>query len=120
MSSQTGDESSVLSGGITSFLVNLFNIKDLETFHFFIRKMAHVTIYALLGFFILNAFVEESITKPMVMHSFFIALIYAISDEIHQTFIPARSGNVIDVLIDSVGILIGLSLFIKVKPHFTK
>ena len=36
------------------------------------------------------------------------ALLYAISDEYHQSFVVGRSGCVIDVLIDGVGILLGL------------
>ena len=36
---------------------------------------------------------------------------YAALDEIHQLFVPNRSGQVRDVLIDSVGILIGIILF---------
>ena len=37
-------------------------------------------------------------------------ILYAITDEIHQLFIPGRNGNVVDVLIDSCGGLIGIGV----------
>jgi VanZ family protein len=51
-----------------------------------------------------------------VKHQWYIVafcLTYAASDEIHQLFIRERSGQLLDVAIDTVGILIGLWLYIK-------
>ena len=46
--------------------------------------------------------------------SLLICVIYALSDEIHQLFIIGRSGNIIDVLIDSLGSIIGIFIIKKV------
>ncbi|RKY37816.1 MAG: VanZ family protein, partial [Candidatus Omnitrophota bacterium] len=45
--------------------------------------------------------------------SFIFSILYAISDEIHQTFIPGRNASVKDVVADCVGILIGLYIVKK-------
>ena len=39
---------------------------------------------------------------------------YAAIDEIHQLFVPDRAGRVVDVFIDSIGILIGIAIFRKI------
>ena len=41
----------------------------------------------------------------------FLSFIYALSDEYHQSFVPNRSGNIIDVLIDSMGIFFAYILY---------
>ena len=38
------------------------------------------------------------------------SIFYAASDEFHQTFVPGRDGNIVDVLIDSSGALVGILL----------
>jgi VanZ family protein len=50
-----------------------------------------------------------------VVLSLIICILYSISDEIHQTFVPGRGGNIIDVLIDSTGSFIGIGLYLKVR-----
>ena len=50
-------------------------------------------------------------------------MIYAISDEIHQLFVPGRAGQVRDVLIDSAGSFLGIILvmaFVKLLIKFNK
>ena len=55
--------------------------------------------------------------------AFLICVIYAISDEIHQLFVPGRAGQVRDVLIDSAGSLLGIIIvmaFEKLLIKFNK
>ena len=55
--------------------------------------------------------------KKQVIFSGLLGVIYAISDEIHQLFIPGRGGRVQDVCIDSIGVFLGifiLSFIIKI------
>lgn len=47
-----------------------------------------------------------------------VGVMYAISDEIHQLMVDGRSGNVRDVIIDSIGILIGIMVFLLIKGVF--
>ena len=50
-----------------------------------------------------------------MLYSACIGIIYAITDEIHQLFIVGRSGSIIDVLIDSIGIFTGISIFLFIN-----
>ena len=51
--------------------------------------------------------------KKMLFGAGFISLLYAASDEFHQTFVANRDGNFRDVLIDLAGILIAIIFIIK-------
>ena len=70
-----------------------------------------------LGFFscsyLSNLFIENSKIKDFkktVILSFLFSVIYASTDEFHQTFVVGRDGNIVDVLIDSSGSLVGILL----------
>ncbi len=66
-----------------------------------LRKCAHVTEYAILGFLLLRAIGRE-------LPALLIGIAYAASDELHQHFVHGRHASPIDVLIDSVGLVIGI------------
>lgn len=81
-------------------------ILDLGTIDFPVKKMAHVIEYALLYFLLfrtLNAFAPP---RRSFIYAALIAILYAISDEYHQTFVPLREGRARDVVIDSLGIFL--------------
>ncbi len=87
----------------------------------FIRKSAHFCIYAALGFFVMGTVNTYTLTKKfkfLIAES--VCFIYAISDEIHQIFIPGRAGRVTDVLIDSVGGLFGIIAMVVVLFVYSK
>ena len=48
--------------------------------------------------------------KKTVILSFLFSVLYASSDEFHQTFVAGRDGNIVDVVIDSSGALVGILL----------
>lgn len=68
-----------------------------------VRKTAHFTLYFILGLLIIGFLKEFGLTKRSVIISIIVVLLYACSDEIHQTFVVGRSGEVFDVLIDTIG-----------------
>lgn len=90
------------------------SIKELGAAHFiefFIRKAAHFFVYLGLGFLIYRALRMQFLNKRLTfMMSWVLTILYAISDEIHQGFTPNRSPHFEDVLIDSLGGLIGILL----------
>lgn len=77
-----------------------------------VRKFAHFSIYFLLGIFIYGIFSCAKINHKLLL-SMIICVIYASLDETYQLFVYGRTGQVLDVLIDSVGSLISM-LIIKV------
>lgn len=121
-SSQNGDESGALSTRITEAVIRIVypdydHIEASEqkllfsrTAHF-VRKAAHFTEFAALGFFLLGHFRALSLKtalKHPVPGSFVTGLLYAVSDEFHQGFVGGRSPDVLDVGIDSAGVFFGI------------
>ena len=68
-----------------------------------LRKAAHVSIYAVLGALLLRALERE-------LASVAAGIAYAVSDELHQHFIPGRSGALLDVAFDTVGVVAGVAV----------
>lgn len=76
-----------------------------------VRKAAHASEYALLGILLTGAIMD--IRKPwkrQLLACFLIGAAYAASDEFHQLFVPGRSGQIRDVMIDSAGVAAGIIL----------
>lgn len=76
---------------------------------FYIRKIAHITEYLILGFLTFNLLKQYSVTN--IYYAIGLSILYSCTDEFHQLFISGRSGSIRDVLIDSIGILIGTYLY---------
>ena len=77
--------------------------KYIEKTVVFVRKSAHFTLYFILGLLVISFLKEFGLSRKSIIISISVVLLYAVSDEIHQTFIPGRSGEVLDVLIDTIG-----------------
>lgn len=109
LSNQNGGDSSNLSQKVASFFVtNEETIKMIEPY---IRKLAHLSEYTVGGILFLCFFLTYSISeRKRMLFSLFIGIEYAILDEIHQLFIEGRAGKITDVLIDTIGISIGICL----------
>ena len=86
---------------------------NLDNANYIFRKIAHATVYLILSFFICNFLyqLKKRNIKNNYIISVFISLLYAITDEYHQTFIIGRNGNYQDVLIDLMGAIIGSIIF---------
>ena len=114
MSSFNGVMSSNQSGSIAVLIYNLFDISDTEKVSFIVRKCAHVSEFFILGILVINL-VNKYNVKHIYLISFIICVLYASSDEFHQLFVPGRSGQVTDVLIDLIGVVLGLSIYCLIK-----
>ena len=106
-SNQPSVESSDVSGSITHVVFDILNLDKLlafDDFHSFVRKLAHFVIYGVLGIVVFNAlFVSKEKKKGILIMTVIIVFLYACSDEFHQLFIPGRSGEIRDIIIDTVG-----------------
>ncbi len=69
-----------------------------------LRKLAHTVEYAILGALLARA------TRRAWL-AVMLGVLYAVSDEIHQTFVPGRMGSPVDVAIDAVGVAVGVGLW---------
>jgi VanZ family protein len=69
-----------------------------------LRKVAHAAEYAVLGALLARA-LRSRVTAGVV------GVLYAVSDEVHQAFVPGRLGSPVDVAIDAVGVVAGVLLW---------
>lgn len=74
---------------------------------FIVRKSAHIFAYFVLGVLVLRALQQTDLARPMLW-AVVICAIYAATDEFHQLFVPGRSGEVRDILIDTVAATVGV------------
>jgi VanZ family protein len=72
-----------------------------------LRKIAHAGEYAVLG-----ALLVRALRRPAVAIA--LGALYAVSDEVHQVFVPTRMGSPLDVAIDAVGVVCGVLLWERV------
>ena len=116
-SNQKATDSTKLSNGFIKNTICKFSDncdKTIEKSFTPVRKTAHFCVYLILGLLVMNCF---NINKKYILYSLLICLIYSISDEVHQIFVPGRSGEVFDVLIDTLGSFIGINILYKVKSR---
>lgn len=85
---------------------------NLELLHFGIRKLAHLSGYAILGILLYRAFRSASETRwrtQWAFSAFATAAIYALLDEYHQSLTMYRTASIRDSLIDMLGSLLALA-----------
>jgi hypothetical protein len=75
-----------------------------------LRKLAHAAEYAVLGALLVRATGRTGLAIAL-------GTLYAVSDEIHQTFVPGRLGSPIDVAIDAIGVVSGVVLWQTIRAR---
>jgi len=112
LSSQDGISSAELSEDVMGPIGRIITFLFGEEGHNIFRKFAHFFEYAGLSFLMYNAFFrtrKEKRFSPFM--PYIICVLYAISDEIHQYFVPGRAGMLFDVGVDALGALTGMVAF---------
>ena len=112
-SAETGESSGGLSLRIAKAfshaLEGLMNV-DTDVIHLIIRKCAHMTEYAFLYVTVMWA-LNGLFGEKIYIYAYLVTCLYAVTDELHQSFIDGRCGTYKDVIIDGIGALIALSLY---------
>ena len=132
---QNGDESGDLSSGVTHLLMTIINqlfqlgweepklLDMVALWDYPVRKLAHMTefgILAVLIFCAIKTYKIAQVTKQRYLFAWLGAVAYAVTDEIHQLFVPGRSGNFIDVCVDASGALIAIALVYGVAALYRR
>jgi len=110
----SGDTGEV-SAGLSTRIAMLFSKKEnvILVLEPIIRKLAHLSEYALGGILFYGLFLTFNISsKKQVIFSVLIGFLYSVTDEIHQLFVPGRSGKIEDVVIDTLGVILGVCLLL--------
>lgn len=122
-SCDTGEESAEFS---MNFISRFFELLMKYIPHEVFRKIAHFCEFASLGFS-LGGSIKFTFDKNNVFYSWIPGILYAVSDEIHQIFVPGRACRAFDVFVDSGGVLTGILVFMlfvliveKIMNLFTK
>ena len=119
-SAKPADESTEMSTSVGRFICSVvisdyssWSIDEQEDMaakiDFPVRKCAHASEYALLGFLLLftaDSYIFTEAWKGRI--AIICGALYAVSDEVHQLFVPGRSCQVTDMLIDSAGVCAGV------------
>ncbi len=79
-----------------------------------IRKLAHYSIYLILGIFVYNIFLISKIKNKEII-SIIVCFIYASLDEFHQLFVIGRTAQVKDILIDTLGSITAVIILKYIK-----
>lgn len=92
----------------------------IEKYTYPIRKLAHYTLYFILGILSFLVVKDYSINKKLIIYSLLICFLYACSDEFHQLFVIGRSASIKDVMIDTFGSLCGILIFYIFNKKISK
>jgi len=118
LSNQPAVESKKLSTDVTKVIAeNVENVTphkevNIGSFNHIVRKNAHFFVYLVLGVLVTNALKRRGLHwYGCIGTAILLCVLYAISDEVHQVFVPGRGPHVKDVLIDSAGASVGIVVY---------
>lgn len=107
-SAQTGADSAAVSGEVMGPFARILTALFGEQGHNVFRKFAHFFIFAALMFFVYHAlFRTRRQHRLSAILPFCVCVLYAVSDEVHQLFVPERACRLFDVGVDALGCIVG-------------
>ena len=107
---------SVVIYSILVFILSSIHGKELNTGPPGFDKFLHLIEYLILSSLLYNALKASFLyldLKLLLWFAFFLATLYAISDEIHQIFVPMRQFDVMDIAFDGIGAFLGSYWFYR-------
>jgi VanZ family protein len=127
LSSQVAEQSAKLSTGPSELAEKIIEIVapeadyDINAISNIVRKTAHFFAYLVLGVLVTNSLRRSGLHGyRSLIFALLICVIYAVSDEVHQIFVPGRGPGVLDVLIDSIGATLGIGAYLLVDKIVKK
>lgn len=127
LSAQPVEQSNNLSKKVTEVVVETVEKiapttqLDFGRANHILRKNAHFFAYLVLGILVTNLLRLSKICMfKSIIFALIICLIYAISDEFHQLFVPGRGGQIRDVIIDTTGATTGILLLTSIRKILAK
>ncbi len=122
-SGQDGEESSALSGVIVDFVIKLLKLKydasTVGTVTFIVRKLAHFTIFAILGAS-LYSFTRSLLLRRPYLSTLIVGLVAATLNELQQLTSAGRTASPRDVAIDFAGVVVGSAVAIGIVKLIRK
>jgi VanZ family protein len=123
LSAQPAADSNQLSKGVTKVVIEVVEKVapkaelEVRDYNHFIRKNAHFLAYLVLGVLVMQAlsFGKGRSARRNAFIAVIICLFYAMSDEVHQLYVPGRGAQLGDVGIDGVGGMVGVGVYQVVR-----
>lgn len=125
LSGQPANQSNRSSFAVTKVIITTitkltntdFDAKSINRLVFqlnnFVRKLAHISLYFVLGLLAVYAIHKLGFAaRKTYLIAICLCILYAMTDEWHQTYVPGRSGQISDVLIDTAGTLAGIGVYV--------
>jgi len=117
----SSENTSLIIEPILRFLLPSISSEKVAMIHAAIRKSGHVTEYFILGILLFRAFrggSKELRNVRWAFSSLLVVVLYAASDEFHQSFVPTRTASLVDVGIDTLGGIIAQC--VSILWHLTR
>lgn len=124
LSAQPAADSSNLSKKVTKVIIEIIPLDSevsttenlIAKLEPSIRKLGHFSEYFVLGLLVANALrVSGVFGFKGFIYSLLFCILYAVSDEFHQYFVPGRSTEFSDILMDTIGSVVGIGLYFLVS-----
>lgn len=118
---QTAETSAEATNKAESKTAKKQKAEAIEDVNYILRKFTHAGVYLILSILILNLFVQIGLKLgwKYILVCIVFCLIYAGTDEFHQSFVVGRTGQIMDVGIDAIGIIIGAGIFYLLHKLFS-
>jgi len=75
----------------------------------------HFSIFSIFAFFVLSALAKKNSQKTEFILTILITIIFAVLDELHQSFVPFRNAGIQDVLVDTLGAFFSALIFTSLR-----
>lgn len=99
--------------------INPDRVVEMRDLHSTVRQLAHVFLYLVLGVLLVYSLGQRSgVRLRHALVAMIFCILYAISDEIHQMYVPGRTAEVVDVVYDGAGAAAGILIYVWIYRLF--
>lgn len=114
----------VVAWAVFIFVLSAYPTKQVSEVHlqdFIVKKTAHVIEYGIFAGLLYRAFKESGVKKRNAgIYSIFVAFVYGVTDEFHQSFTPGRDPKLRDVVFDTIGAIFAIYIIWNLLPKAPK
>lgn len=86
-------------------------------------KICHLVEFAILGYLLIRAFIHSDspdLNKYALLLTIIVAVLFGLTDELHQLFVPMRHGDVYDLIFDGLGAVMGGCVALWINQYCLK
>lgn len=116
LSHQDGKGTTELSVGIVEKIIKYFYLTNYyNEIHILIRHLAHITVFAIFIVLVLLTLSQKWKSKKIFIGAILLTVLWTWGDEITKISIPGRHFSWRDVLLNLLGVIIGIIIFKLIK-----